>query len=333
MGSVKLGNVMVIMPIACMAISVSYGQSAGKEGSWLDKPLANWNRHGAAIPKAPTPKPEGKPATISNNCGRQVRQPESAADRAVVSAGWTLFGPVQSYSGTSVMMAMSDVDGMCRPLGYQIFVFANGKFAGTLSPTPMNSRADGAMGTIRLAGPANLSAEFVRYTDADALCCPSRTGAVDYRIDRSGKGGVVVPTGVIPLSGSTPAGSSGASPGQTGSDASFENTYWKLMELNGKPVAVADNQREPHFRLDPKEKRLQGSGGCNRIGGSYEVNGEQLRFSKMFATRMACPSGMETEQEFVKALEATAGFKLSGEKLELYGDGKLLARLESRYLK
>ncbi|MGH9846718.1 MAG: META domain-containing protein, partial [Blastocatellia bacterium] len=245
----------------------------------------------------------------------------------------TLFGPVQSYSGTSVFMAMSDVDGMCRPLGYQIFVFVNGKFAGTLSPTPMNSRADGAMGTVRLTRPDKLSAEFVRYTDADPLCCPSKTGAVDYRIDRSGKGGLVVPTGVIPLGGSMTGSGGSGSQQHTGSDASFENTYWKLMELNGNPVAVVDNQREAHFRLDPKEKRVQGSGGCNQIGGSYEVNGEQLRFSQMFTTKMACQQGMDTEQEFLKALGATTGFKLSGENLELYGDGKLLARLESRYFK
>ena len=33
---------------------------------------------------------------------------------------------------------------------------------------------------------------------------------------------------------------------------------------------------------------------------------------------MACVDGMETEQEFLQALEAATSFKLSGEELELY---------------
>jgi META domain len=48
---------------------------------------------------------------------------------------------------------------------------------------------------------------------------------------------------------------------------------------------------------------------------------------------MACIKGMETEQEFLKAIEATTGFKLSGDNLELYADGKLLAKLESKRVK
>jgi hypothetical protein len=33
------------------------------------------------------------------------------------------------------------------------------------------------------------------------------------------------------------------------------NTYWKLMELGGKPVTVADNQRAPYIVFAPIRSR------------------------------------------------------------------------------
>jgi copper homeostasis protein (lipoprotein) len=41
--------------------------------------------------------------------------------------------------------------------------------------------------------------------------------------------------------------------------APLENTYWKLTRLRGTPVSVAAKQRESHFLLDRKTKRIAGS--------------------------------------------------------------------------
>ena len=41
------------------------------------------------------------------------------------------------------------LDGMCRPNLYQDFVFVDGKFARTLSPSLMNARSDGASQKVR----------------------------------------------------------------------------------------------------------------------------------------------------------------------------------------
>ena len=46
---------------------------------------------------------------------------------------------------------MSNADGMCRPLGYQFFLFVGDDFAGTLSPAPMDSRTDGGLSDLQLA--------------------------------------------------------------------------------------------------------------------------------------------------------------------------------------
>lgn len=78
---------------------------------------------------------------------------------------------------------MSGVDGMCRPLGYQGFVFVEGQFAGTLSPKAMNSRLDGDISRIFLTSPSTLFVEYKRYNENDALCCPSATSRVSFKIE------------------------------------------------------------------------------------------------------------------------------------------------------
>jgi hypothetical protein len=54
-------------------------------------------------------------------------------------------------------------------------------------------RADSSLGVVRMPLPA-LTADFVRFTDTDALCCPSAHVTVRYRIDRTGAGPVVAPS-------------------------------------------------------------------------------------------------------------------------------------------
>ncbi|MFO1036809.1 MAG: YbaY family lipoprotein [Geminicoccaceae bacterium] len=115
--------------------------------------------------------------------------------------------------------------------------------------------------------------------------------------------------------------------------ADLRNTYWRLTRLADKPVTAAFDQREPHIilRLDGK---LSGSGGCNQLAGTYESDGDTLRFGPLAMTRMACPDGMDVEQAFAAALDATRTFRIEGEHLELQGeDGAPLARLEATYLK
>jgi len=116
----------------------------------------------------------------------------------------------------SLVYGLTGHDGMCRPLGYQVFVFVEGQFAGTLSPAPMDSRTDGALENIvwtaSADGTVELSALFNRSSEGDPLCCPSRTSFVHYRIDRSGQTPVVVPVSSTTLS----TGPSAPTPTSTG---------------------------------------------------------------------------------------------------------------------
>jgi heat shock protein HslJ len=125
-----------------------------------------------------------------------------------------------------------------------------------------------------------------------------------------------------------------AGPCGTGhSQAQLLNTYWKLTALRGQPVSVAAGQREPHLVLQVKPERVAGFAGCNRLMGAYQVNGDQLRFTGIASTRMACVSGAATEQAFLDALAQVLRWRIDAEMLELFNaQGQVVARFESRYL-
>ena len=177
----------LILAVALVAVAPVGAVAA----SWLDQdPPANWNTMRAPVPEASPPR--GDPADTPR-CKEQVRVPDSSTDRAVASRGWTLLGPATTSGATTIVLAATSVDGMCRPLSYQAFVFVKGRFAGTLSPVPMDSREDGAESMIRVVSANELSVQYTRYVDSDARCCPSRLTVVRFRVERMRDGSIVVP--------------------------------------------------------------------------------------------------------------------------------------------
>jgi hypothetical protein len=161
---------------------------AAAPGSWLDaKTPANWNAAGAALPA----RPGARDAELApgGRCAAGVRPATAPEDRALVERGWSLVGPYTRYGRTSVVMATASADGMCRPNGYQAFVFVNGTFAGTLSPKLMDARSDGSISSLNVSvyAAATVSADFMRYDAQDALCCPHAETTVTYRVQTAGR--------------------------------------------------------------------------------------------------------------------------------------------------
>jgi hypothetical protein len=171
------------------------GQAA-PPASWLDKPLGAWNAPGAAIPRASTAGSASESAAALAKRCQFADDRSTPAARAIAEAGWIPFPHFDqklAQDGVEIMDGLTAVDGMCRPRGYNVFVFVDGRFAGTLSPVPMNSREDGTAGAVRILNATTLTAEFARYTDRDALCCPSARVTVTFTIDRSAGVAVVKP--------------------------------------------------------------------------------------------------------------------------------------------
>jgi copper homeostasis protein (lipoprotein) len=109
----------------------------------------------------------------------------------------------------------------------------------------------------------------------------------------------------------------------------LEGTQWHLVEIGGQPSPPgADSARQPGLTLLAEGRKVQGSAGCNRMMGTYELDGAKLKFGPMATTRMACPA-MATETAFLKALDATTRYELSGTSLTLFGGDTAVARLEA----
>jgi LppP/LprE lipoprotein len=164
--------------------------------TWLDKPLTNWNVPSRAVPAA---KVEHESiAAVSKRCNYLPLLSSTPGERALVAAGWVPFRMFDRQivdRDVEIIGGLAGADGMCRPVNFNAFVFVNGQLAGMLSPELMASRTDGSIGgAIRLAPDDTIDAGFSRYTDKDALCCPSSHVTVRYRIDR--KAPVVVPVSV-----------------------------------------------------------------------------------------------------------------------------------------
>ncbi len=110
--------------------------------------------------------------------------------------------------------------------------------------------------------------------------------------------------------------------------------YWKLVELNGKPVPTL--QREPHLILKTDENRAVGFGGCNNFTGSYTLDEATLRirFNQMASTMMACSQGMDVESAFHEVLAQADNYSLSGDSMTLNRARMApLARFEAVYMR
>ncbi len=115
---------------------------------------------------------------------------------------------------------------------------------------------------------------------------------------------------------------------------SLENTEWKLTDLAGAPVKSASQQAEAYLVLNSENHRVSGSGGCNRLMGSYELDGDRLIFNQMASTMMACIKGMDTEKKFLDALDRVKTWKISEQQLSLSdAGGKVIARFSAVHKK
>jgi heat shock protein HslJ len=123
-----------------------------------------------------------------------------------------------------------------------------------------------------------------------------------------------------------------AAPART--TAELLNTYWKLLQLGDQVVATPEGAREIHFVLHSENQRVAGFSGCNRMMGSYVLDGPKIRFAQMGGTMMACVPDLELERKFLAMFPQVARWEISGETLRLLDeDGKTLATFESRYMK
>ncbi len=175
--------------IAAFVVVLPLSSNAFAQKNWLDQnSMSNWNSS-SKIPKTK----KISPAELKR-CADEVRQPSLEADSLLMKNGWTLLGnPTQVNGDTAVVSVAGAFDANCRPLKSQTFVFVGSKLAGTLSPSLMDSRADGALTYVKLTSATTLTADYARYRASDPLCCPWKTQEVSFVIKQNGGNYLLTP--------------------------------------------------------------------------------------------------------------------------------------------
>lgn len=121
---------------------------------------------------------------------------------------------------------------------------------------------------------------------------------------------------------------------QQRADAALQNTYWRLDTLDRDAFPMDATGREPHLVLEVSDVgAYRATVGCNRMRGSYTLDGDALMFTSAASTMMACPEPLDRfEQRFGAMMDDVRGFTIEGETLVLRdADGEPLALFTAVY--
>jgi heat shock protein HslJ len=102
------------------------------------------------------------------------------------------------------------------------------------------------------------------------------------------------------------------------SDSSLTETYWKLVELMGKPVATTPaGKKEVYIKFRKEGTRVEGFGGCNGFGGKFETkNNFNISITDVISTMMACPD-LENENELFNVIKTVDNYYIKDDTLSL----------------
>lgn len=104
----------------------------------------------------------------------------------------------------------------------------------------------------------------------------------------------------------------------TAADAPLRGTTWAAP---AGATGTTGAGTPPHLKLETQELRLSGFAGCNRINGSFAIDGSRISFGTVVSTRRACYPDDGSEQRFLQALSEVRGWRMEGGQLLLLADG------------
>ncbi|WP_294199793.1 META domain-containing protein [uncultured Chryseobacterium sp.] len=104
----------------------------------------------------------------------------------------------------------------------------------------------------------------------------------------------------------------------TTTDTDITGKTWRLIEINSQPIMLVNPKANPFFKLNRADMRYTGHGGCNGVGGTFEIkpNVMRIKFNQGMSTMIACDD-LATERAFTQALLAADNYSISGNTLTL----------------
>lgn len=108
---------------------------------------------------------------------------------------------------------------------------------------------------------------------------------------------------------------------------SMQDKRWSLVNMNG----TVQEKSPIWLEFDTATHRFNGNGGCNKVAGEYELDGNHLTFGKVISTRMACMDAQANEREsaFLRMLsDRTYTVKFEQQQLQFRDSGRIAMLFE-----
>lgn len=98
---------------------------------------------------------------------------------------------------------------------------------------------------------------------------------------------------------------------------------WALESIEREKIIIDETIKNlPMIEIYVKEERVHGNTSCNTINGKVEIDKNQIAFSDIITTEMACPGDLE--QRFLSALQRVNNYNIEKLRLFLFEDEKEL---------
>lgn len=99
--------------------------------------------------------------------------------------------------------------------------------------------------------------------------------------------------------------SSPSGPALEGRLSALRWTLQSATDSQGQAITALFPRADPRFTAEFKDGRVGIRGGCNAMGGSYQIDAaNQLQVGQMMSTRMACSGGLMEADEALSSLLA-----------------------------
>ncbi len=115
-------------------------------------------------------------------------------------------------------------------------------------------------------------------------------------------------------------------------DAPLRGITWLQAPAASQPVSARAARQEVQLRLDPLSPTVSGSSDCNRLQGTYRLEGDRLSFGSMESTMLRCePEVMADEARFLADLPRVRRWRFVDHRFELLDEsGAVLLKFETR---
>jgi heat shock protein HslJ len=108
---------------------------------------------------------------------------------------------------------------------------------------------------------------------------------------------------------------------------SIQDKRWSLVNMSG----TVQEKSPIWLEFDTATHRFSGNGGCNKVAGEYELDGNEITFGKVISTRMACIDAQANEKEsaFLRMLsDRTYTIKFEERQLQFRDSGRIAMLFE-----